>query len=57
VYLNVAGTPTLIINSQAAVVELLDRRAANTSARPRFIMSHELLTGGLFLPLESHTDL
>ncbi|VDC00765.1 unnamed protein product [Peniophora sp. CBMAI 1063] len=56
VYLNVAGQPTFILNSQKAAAELLDRRAAVYSGRPRLIVGHELMSGGLFFAFEPHND-
>ncbi|KAG8986321.1 hypothetical protein FRB94_010225 [Tulasnella sp. JGI-2019a] len=38
-YLNVAGQPVLIINAQEAAVDLLDKRSAIYSDRPRFVMA------------------
>ncbi|KAI0031766.1 hypothetical protein K488DRAFT_51336, partial [Vararia minispora EC-137] len=59
VYLNVAGTPTIILNSQRAAADILDRRAAICSGRPRsgFIVGNELISGGLFFVFASHTPL
>ncbi|KZV76225.1 cytochrome P450 [Peniophora sp. CONT] len=56
VYLNVAGQPTLILNTQKAAADLLERRAAAYSGRPRFIVGHELMCGGLFFAFEPHND-
>ena len=53
VYLNALGQPILVIHSLKTAAELLDRRAHIYSSRPRLIMAHEILTGGLlasFLP-------
>ncbi len=53
VYLNALGQPILVIHGLKAAAELLDRRAHIYSSRPRLIMAHEILTGGLlpsFLP-------
>ncbi len=53
VYLNALGRPILVIHGLKAAAELLDRRAHIYSSRPRLIMAHEILTGGLlpsFLP-------
>lgn len=41
-YLNVAGQPLLVLNSQEAALELLDKRAAIYSDRSRFVMATEL---------------
>ncbi|VDC04597.1 unnamed protein product [Peniophora sp. CBMAI 1063] len=56
VYLNAAGQPMFILNSQKAAAELLDRRAAVYSGRPRLIVGHELMCGGLFFAFEPHND-
>ncbi len=47
-YLNALGQPIIVLNSLKAASELLDRRANIYSDRPRFIVSHEILCGGLF---------
>ena len=46
IYLNAAGQPIVVINSQKAAVELLDRRAAIYSDRPRNVIGCEIMTGG-----------
>ena len=56
IYLNVAGQPVVILNSQKVAADLLDRRAGIYSDRPRNIVSFDLLTGGLFFPLSSYND-
>ncbi|KAI0030471.1 cytochrome P450 [Vararia minispora EC-137] len=56
VYVNLAGQPAIIFNTQRVAADLLDRRAATFSARPRAIVAHELLTNGLFMILEGHTN-
>jgi hypothetical protein len=53
VYLNALGQPILVIHGLKAASELLHKRAHIYSSRPRLIMAHEILTGGLlpsFLP-------
>ncbi|KAI0256925.1 cytochrome P450 [Lactifluus subvellereus] len=47
-YLNALGQPILILNSLKPASDLLDRRANIYSDRPRFIVAHEILCGGLF---------
>ncbi|KAI0256923.1 cytochrome P450 [Lactifluus subvellereus] len=47
-YLNALGQPILILNSLKPASDLLDRRANIYSDRPRFIVSNEILCGGLF---------
>ena len=50
-YLDGAGQPTVMCNSLKSSFELLERRSANYSDRPQFIMGQEILNGGLFFPL------
>lgn len=40
-------TPTIILGSAQAAWDLLERRGAKYSSRPRFIMGGELLSGGM----------
>jgi len=56
VYLNVMGQPTVILNKQKTAADLLDRRAATCSSRPRLILAGELLCGGKFLPFMPYGD-
>jgi hypothetical protein len=49
IYLNAAGQPVVVINSQKVAVELLDRRAAIYSDRPRNVVACDIMTGGLLL--------
>jgi hypothetical protein len=46
-YLNIAGQGIVVVSSQEAVDEILERRAIKNTDRPRNIMCTELLTGGL----------
>ena len=55
-YLNVLGQPILVINSLKTAFELLDRRANIYSDRPRVIVGHEILCGGLFFALIPYGD-
>lgn len=57
VYLNALGKPMLIFNSLKPAAELLDRRANIYSSRPRLIMAHEILCGGLFAGFIPYGDL
>lgn len=57
VYLNVFGRPVVILNSPKAAADLLDRRAANYSNRPRNIVGSEMMTGGMFMVLNSCGEL
>ena len=55
-YLDGAGQPIVVFNSLRSAFELLERRSANYSGRPRFIMGQEILNGGLFFPLMNNDD-
>ena len=55
-YLDGAGQPVVICNSLKSTFQLLDRRSANYSDRPRLIMAQEILNGGLLLLLMNHDD-
>ena len=55
-YLDGIGQPILVINSLKTAFELLDRRSANYSDRPRFIMGQEILSGGLLFLMMNHND-
>jgi hypothetical protein len=56
-YMNALGQPILVFNSLKPAAELLDRRASIYSSRPRFIMAHEVLSGGLFTAFLPYGDL
>jgi len=56
-YLNVMGQPMIVINSLNAASELFDRRANIYSDRPRLIVAHEILCGGLVSALVPYGDL
>ncbi|KAI2641388.1 cytochrome P450 [Hypomontagnella submonticulosa] len=47
VYLQMGPTPTIILGSAKAAWDLLEKRGAKYSSRPRFIMGGELLSGGM----------
>ena len=55
-YLDGAGQPIVVCNSLRSAFELLERRSANYSDRPRFIMGHEIIGGGLLVLLMNHDD-
>jgi hypothetical protein len=55
-YLDGAGQPVVVCNSLKSAFELLDRRSANYSDRPRLIMGQEIINGGLMFPLMNHDD-
>lgn len=44
-----AGQPMVIVNTGKVGADLLDRRSAIYSDRPRFIMAAEILTGGMLV--------
>ncbi|KAH9015899.1 cytochrome P450 [Lactarius hengduanensis] len=50
-YLNAMGQPIVVLNTQKAAADLLDRRAGIYSDRPRLIVAGEILCGGLSIPL------
>lgn len=56
-YLNALGQPILVINSLKTAFELLDRRASIYSDRPRAVVAHEILCGGLFTAFIRYGDL
>lgn len=47
VYLQLGPTPTIVLGSAQAAWDLLEKRGAIYSSRPRFIMGGELLSGGM----------
>jgi hypothetical protein len=49
IYLNIAGQPMVVLNSQKVASDLLDRRAAKYSDRPPLIVASEM-SGGHFMP-------
>lgn len=55
-YLDGAGQPIVVCNSLRTAFELLERRSANYSDRPRFIMGQEILNGGLLFSLMNQDD-
>ena len=56
-YLNALGQPMIVINSLNAASELLDRRTNIYSDRPRLIVAHEILCGGLVSAFMPYGDL
>ena len=40
-YLDVLGNPTIIFNSLKSTYDVLEKRASNSSGRPRFIVANE----------------
>ncbi|KAF8487321.1 cytochrome P450 [Russula ochroleuca] len=57
IYLNAAGQPVVIINSQKAAVALFDRRAEIYSDRPRNIAACDIMTGGLHIVLAGYGEI
>ena len=55
-YLDGAGQPIVVCNSLKSAFELLERRSAIYSDRPRLIMGQEILSGGLRFVLMNQTD-
>jgi hypothetical protein len=47
IFLNAGGQPIIVLNSQRAAADLLDRRAAIYSDRPRLIVACDIMTEGL----------
>ncbi|EJF62600.1 cytochrome P450 [Dichomitus squalens LYAD-421 SS1] len=57
VYLNLAGQNVVVLNTLKVAADLLDRRAAIYSSRPKFIVARTLLTEGLFFVFQGYSDL
>ncbi|KAJ3558856.1 hypothetical protein NM688_g680 [Phlebia brevispora] len=51
--LNLAGQLVIVLNDFETAADLVDRRSAIYSDRPRFIMASEILTGGLLIAFVS----
>jgi hypothetical protein len=56
-YLDAAGSPTIILNSLKPAIELLERRSNNYSDRPRLVMAQEILCKGLSMALMNYNTL
>ncbi|KAK7446309.1 hypothetical protein VKT23_014515 [Stygiomarasmius scandens] len=56
-HLNLAGQSIIVLNSKKAATDLLERRAAIYSSRPRFIVAGEYLNGGCNISLVGYGDL
>jgi hypothetical protein len=56
VYLDVAGQPTIVLNSVTSNFDLLERCASNYSDRPRAIMAQEILSNGLLFSLMNYGE-
>ncbi|KAI0066937.1 cytochrome P450 [Artomyces pyxidatus] len=57
VYISAFGKPIVILNSQKAAIDLLDRRAGMYSDRPDFIVAADVIAGGLALPFQHYGPL
>ena len=56
-YLNAAGQPIVVLNTQKTAADLLDRRAAIYSDRPRNIVAAQILCGGLAITFQNYGPL
>ncbi|KAH9035792.1 cytochrome P450 [Lactarius pseudohatsudake] len=56
-YLSAAGQPIVVLNTQKAAADLLDRRARIYSDRPRNIVTSQILCGGLVLVFQNYGPL
>lgn len=45
--LDILGTPIVVVTTTKAASELLDKRSAIYSDRPRWVMANEILTKGM----------
>ncbi|KAH9002681.1 cytochrome P450 [Lactarius hatsudake] len=57
IYLNAAGQPMVILNSQKAAADLLDRRAGIYSDRPVNFVASNIMTRGLLLSMSLYNDI
>ncbi|KAI9443308.1 cytochrome P450 [Lactarius indigo] len=57
IYLNAAGQPVVILNSQKVAADLLDRRAGIYSDRPVNIVASDIMTGGLLVVFTRYNDI
>ncbi|KAH9002678.1 cytochrome P450 [Lactarius hatsudake] len=57
IYLSAAGQPVVVLNSQKAAADLLDRRAGIYSDRPVNVVASNILTGGLLLVFTRYNDI
>ena len=56
-YLNAAGQGIVVLNTQKTAADLLDRRAAIYSDRPRNIVAAQILCGGLAITFQNYGPL
>ena len=54
--LNLGGQTAIVLNSYRVASEILDKRSAIYSDRPRMIMTSEILCGNLFFPFNRYGD-
>ncbi|KAI0060313.1 cytochrome P450 [Artomyces pyxidatus] len=57
IYMNALGKSMVILNTQKAASDLLDRRSHIYSDRPRLVLGSEIYTGGTFLAYTRYGDL
>jgi hypothetical protein len=56
IYLNAAGQPVVVLNSQSVAIELLDQCSGIYSDRLRNIVACDIMTKGLFFGLARYGD-
>jgi len=56
-YLDAAGKPTIVFNSMKSAFEFLERRASNSSGRPRSLVANDIINKGLGLAFIDHGEL
>ncbi|KAI0031850.1 cytochrome P450 [Vararia minispora EC-137] len=56
-FLDAAGQPIVVLNSQKAAADLLDRRAGIYSDRPQWIVASDIMTSGLLVVFAHYGDL
>jgi hypothetical protein len=54
-YLDGAGQPVVVCNTLKSAFELLERRSANYSDRPRSVMA-QIISGGLLFVMMKYDD-
>ncbi|KAH9994231.1 cytochrome P450 [Russula vinacea] len=55
-YLNVLGKPTIVFNGLKSAFDMLERRASNSSGRPRNVVANGILFGGLGMASLDHGE-
>jgi hypothetical protein len=56
VHINVMGQPLILLSGHKITADLLERRAAIYSDRPRSIVASEMMTGGMLFAFTGSTD-